>query len=78
MACKELLGLVDTVNEQIVICAILLNVLYGQVNQHTGDLRSKVGSNNFCYEFKDSATDGILIAGVDWNDSSIDWKGLLI
>ena len=51
---EEGLSLLDSLLEEVEVGAVALNLSDGQVNQHTGDLGSELGSNDLGDELEDA------------------------
>jgi hypothetical protein len=66
---KEILGLVDTLNQGAVLLKISVDLGDGQIDEHTSDLGSHFGAANRLYERENARTNVLLIVGVLSNNS---------
>lgn len=69
---KHSVGLLNTVDEVLEVGQVALNLMDGQVDQHTGDLGRGLLTHLAQHEVKDRGADLVLVVGVDLVDSVVD------
>ena len=75
---EDLEGLCDLLLELEEIIEVSLDLLDGEVNKHTSDLRSAFLTNDLLNELIDELTDELLEVRVLWNDDGEETESLLI
>lgn len=76
LAFKEILGLVDTLNQSLVRLQIGVNLGNGQIDEHTSDLGSHFGAAHRLHKRENARANMLLIVRVLSNDSGHDRHSL--
>jgi len=67
---EELLGLVDTLGEHVIVPHVEVDLEDGQIDEHTSDLGGEVGTADALNEGENAGTNVLLVAGVLSDNSS--------
>ena len=69
-------GLVDALGKQVKVSCVSLNFYDWQIDEHTCDLGSILLTGKSGDKLENRATNDLLVAGVDFSNSGINWHGL--